>query len=229
MTSTTENKTENKIDFTQKLHELMQKNNISSFKALSQIAGVTKHQIQRLRTGEIGQIRLEVAVKLSQKLQIELSELINIFSDKNHQTELVKQQASTQQPSDQIVDLKKEYERLQKQLENQEKLLLSQFQQSSLQQLESLLIQFPTAAHKARENRQLPAANIIPLIEKPITRLLQEWGVETIAAVGAELPYEPEMHELIEGNVEPNEKVKVRYIGYRQADKLLYRAKVSPV
>ncbi|WP_414619552.1 nucleotide exchange factor GrpE [Calothrix sp. CCY 0018] len=219
-------KTENKIDFTQKLIELMQQKDISSFKALSKLAGVSEYQIQRLRRGEIQQMRLEFLVKLSQALQIDLSELINSFST----TDLVKQSASTQQSSSEdIKNLKKEYERLQNKLENQEQLLLSQFQQSILQILESLLIQFPTAASRARENRQLPAANIIPLIEKPITRLLQEWGIEAIAEVGTELPYEPEIHQLIEGNAQPSQKVKIRYTGYRQGDKLLYRAKVSPV
>ena len=218
--------TDNQINFTPKLLELMQQKDISSFKALSKLAGISEYQIQRLRRGEIQQMRLEFLVKLSQALQIDLGELINSFS----QTALIKQQASTQQESSkEITDLKKEYERLQNKLENQEQLLLSQFQQSSLQIIESLLIQFPTAASRAKENRQLPAANIIPLIEKPITRLLQEWGIKAIAEVGTELPYEPEIHQLIEGNAQPNEKVKIRYTGYRQGDKLLYRAKVSPV
>ena len=221
MTSTTDNQK----DFTPKLLELMQHKNITSFKELSKIAGVSEYQIQRLRRGKIEQMRLEFVVKISQVLQIDLSEFIKIFS----QTDLIQQQKSTQKSSQQITDLEKEYERLQKQLENQEKLLLAKFQQSSLQILESLLIQFPTAAYKARENRQLPAANIIPLIEKPIARLLQEWKIESIACVGAELPYEPEIHQLIEGNAQPEEKVKVRYTGYRQGDKLLYRAKVSPI
>ena len=218
--------TGNQIDFTQKLLELMQQKDISSFKALSKLAGVSEYQIKRLRQGEIQQMRLEFLVKLWQALQIDLSELIINFS----QIALIKQQTSTQQSSSkEITDLKKEYERLQKQLANQEQSLLAQFQQSSLQIIESLLIQFPTAAYKAKENRQLPAVNIIPLIEKPITRLLQEWGVEAVAEVGTELPYLPEIHQLIEGNAQPNEKVKVRYTGYRQGEKLLYRAKVSPV
>ncbi len=222
--------TVNQIDFTPKLLELMQKSDISSFKALSKLAGVSEYQIQRLRRGEIQQMRLEFLGKLSRSLQIDLTELITNFSETNSDTDLVKR-SSTQQSSSSkdIADLKKEYERLQKQLENQEQLLVSQFQQSSLQILESLLIQFPTAAQKARENRQLPAANIIPLIEKPIARLLQAWGIEAIAEVGAELPYEPEIHQLIEGDTQPKEKVKIRYTGYRQGDKLLYRAKVSPV
>ena len=213
--------TDIQIDFTQKLLELMQQKDIYSFKSLSKLAGVSEYQIKRLRQGEIQKMRLEFLVKLSEALQIDLSELITNFS----QIALIKQQSSSKE----ITDLKKEYERLQKQLENQEKLLLAQFQQSSLQILESLLIQFPTAAQRARENRQLPAANIIPLIEKPITRLLQEWGIEAIAQVDTELPYEPEIHQLIEGDAQTSQKVKIRYTGYRQGDKLLYRAKVSPV
>ncbi len=218
--------TDNQIDFTEKLLELMQKQDISSFKALSKTSQVSEYQIQRLRKGEIQQMRLEFLVKLSQALQIDLSKLINSFSIKD----LVNPSVSTQQSSSsEIQNFKQEYERLQKQLENQEQLLISRFQQSSLQILESLLIQFPTAASRARENRQLPAANIIPLIEKPITRLLQEWGIEKIAEVGMELSYQPEIHQLIEGKSQPGEKVKIRYTGYRQGDKLLYRAKVSPV
>ncbi|MEL6458164.1 MAG: helix-turn-helix transcriptional regulator [Cyanobacteria bacterium J06621_15] len=222
-------KIEKKVDFTKKLLELMQREDISSFKALSKVAGVSEYQIQRLRKGEIEQMRLEFLFKLSQALKIDLSKLINHFSEKTLINQF-KQSTSTQQSSSQeVAELNQEYERLQKQLKNQKQLLLSQFQQSSLQILESLLIQFPTAAQKARENRQLPAANIIPLIEKPITRLLQEWGIEAIGEVGTELPYEPEIHQLIEGNLQPKEKVKIRYTGYRQGDKLLYRAKVSPV
>ncbi|MBE9216559.1 helix-turn-helix transcriptional regulator [Plectonema cf. radiosum LEGE 06105] len=217
------------MDFSNKLLELMQQKEIYSFKKLSEAAGVSKYQIQCLRQGKIQQMRLEILVKISQALQINFNELIIIFSHKNYQTDVVKQEVSTQQSSQQITDLKKEYERLEKQLENQKELLFTQFQESSLQILESLLIQFPTAAQKARENRQLPAVNIIPLIEKPITRLLQEWGIEAVATVGAELPYEPEIHQLMEGNAQPTQKVKVRYTGYRQGDKLLYRAKVSPV
>jgi molecular chaperone GrpE (heat shock protein) len=128
-----------------------------------------------------------------------------------------------------MTDLRKEYDRLQLQLQQQQLSLQQEFQQSSLQLLESLLLQFPTAAQKARENPQLPALNIVPLVQKPLERLLQQWGVEAIALVGAELPYDPQLHQLMDGNAQPGEIVKVRYTGYRQGDKLLYRAKVSPL
>ena len=94
--------------------------------------------------------------------------------------------------------------------------------------MESWLLQWPTAAQKARENQHLAAVKLLPLL-RPIEQLLQQWGVEAIAPVGAELPYEPQLHQLMEGTAQPGETVKVRYTGYRQADKLLYRAKVSPI
>ncbi len=128
-----------------------------------------------------------------------------------------------------IADLKIEYQRSQLALEQQREVLQQQFQQSSLQLLESLLLQWPTAAQKAQENPQLAAVKILPLVQKPLERLLQSWGIEAIAPVGAELPYDPQLHQLIEGTAQPSEIVKVRYTGYLQGEKLLYRAKVSPV
>lgn len=171
-------------------------------------------------------MRLDVLLKLSQALQISLQELVANFSEQ----ELLPNKATPpQELLQQITDLKTEYDRLQLQLQQQRLTLQQEFQQSSLQLLESLLLQFPTAAHKARENPQLSAVNIVPLVHKPLERLLQQWGIEAIASVGAEIPYDPLLHQLMDGIAQPGDIVRVRYIGYRQGDKLLYRAKVSPL
>ncbi|MBD2437560.1 nucleotide exchange factor GrpE [Nostoc sp. FACHB-110] len=212
-------------DFHQKLQELNQKVGITSFKALSQAAAVSERQILRLRRGEIAQMRVDVLLKLSSVLQVSLSELVTTFSSCKLSQE---KGVSTQQMLQEIADLKKEYQRSQLQIEQQRELLLQQFQQSSLQLLESLLLQFPVAAQKARENPQLEAVKIVPLVENPLNKLLQTWGVEAIAPVGAEIPYDPQKHQLMAGTAQPNELVKVRYPGYQQGDKLLYRAKVQP-
>jgi len=137
--------------------------------------------------------------------------------------------APTEELLQEIADLRKEYQRSQLQLEQQRDILLQELQQSTLQLLESLLLQWPTAAQKAQENPQLAAVKIVPLVQKPLEKLLQAWGVEAIAPVGAEIPYDPQLHQLMEGTAQPGEIVKVRYTGYLQGDKLLYRAKVSPV
>lgn len=214
------------IDFTQKLQNLMQQVGISSFRALSRTAGVSERQLLRLRRFGVEQMRIDVLLKLSQALKLSLNQLVASFS----QVELVTDKDTPTQELLHYVDqLKKEYERSQQQIQQQRQVLLQEFQQSSLQLLESLLLQFPTAAHKARENPQLSAVNIVPLVQKPLEKLLQQWGVEAIAPVGAELPYDPQLHLLLEGNAQFGDTVKIRYTGYRQGDKLLYRAKVSPV
>ncbi|EHC15021.1 nucleotide exchange factor GrpE [Fischerella thermalis] len=213
-------------DFTQKLQDLMQRVGILSYKTLSRTAGVSERQILRLRRLGVEQMRLDVLLKLSQALQISLQELVATFSG---QELLPNKTTPPQELLQQITDLKTEYDRLQLQLQQQRLTLQQEFQQSNLQLLESLLLQFPTAAHKARENPQLSAVNIIPLVEKPLERLLQQWGIEAIASVGAELPYDPLLHQLMDGIAQPGDIVRVRYIGYRQGDKLLYRAKVSPL
>ncbi|UKP00162.1 nucleotide exchange factor GrpE [Nostoc sp. UHCC 0870] len=213
-------------DRTPQLKSLMQQAGISSFKALSRAAGVSERQILRLRRGTLEQMPLDVLLKLCQVLKIPLSELVASFLVPS----LSPYCPLSPVPSPQeIADLKKEYERSQLQLEQQREILLQEFQQSSLQLLESLLLQWPTAAQKAQENPQLAAVKILPLVQKPLEKLLQAWGIEAIAPVGAELPYNPQLHQLLEGTAQPGEIVKIRYTGYLQGDKLLYRAKVSPI
>jgi DNA-binding Xre family transcriptional regulator/molecular chaperone GrpE (heat shock protein) len=216
-------------DYTEKLQNLMQRVNISSFKALSRHAGVTERQILRLRQGKLEPMRVEVLLKLSQVLQISLSELVETFSPiPSPQSQILNPQSPAPNPQE-ITDLKIEYERSLLQLQQQREVLQQEFQQSSLQLLESLLLQWPTAAQKAQENPQLAAAKIVPLVQKPLEKLLQAWGIEAIAPIGSEVPYNPQMHQLIEGTAQPGDPVTVRYIGYIQGEKLLYRAKVSPV
>jgi transcriptional regulator with XRE-family HTH domain len=209
-------------DFTQSLQKLMQGLGVSSYKALAKTAGVSDRQLLRLRRGELNRMRVDVLLKLSQALQVSLTELVVTFSPATE--EPTPEEEST--PA--VAQLKKEYERLQAQLETQRQELWLEFQQSSLQVIESWLLQWPTAAQKARENPQFAAVKLLPLV-RPIEQLLQKWEVEAIAPVGAEVAYDPQLHQLLEGTAQPGEKVKVRYTGYRQGDKLLYRAKVSPI
>ena len=211
-------------DFTQPLQQLMQGVGISSFKALSKTSGVSEKQLRRLRKGQVDQLRVENLLKLSQVLQVSVSELLATFSSVDANKPWL-----PQQETESLTVLKQEYQRLQKQLENQRDTLKQEFQQSSLQILESWLVQWPTAAYAAGQNQQLPAVRLLPLV-RPVEQLMQEWGVEAIASVGSEIPYDPQWHQLMEGIAQAGELVKVRYTGYRLRDsKLLHRAKVSPI
>jgi DNA-binding Xre family transcriptional regulator len=211
-------------DYTQPLQQLMQKLGFSTYKQLSKRAGISQQQLRRLRRGQVSQLRLETLLKLSQVLQLSVSELLAIFSPQS----IPDQPSVTGEETKSLQALRQEYQRLQQQLHEQRETLMLEFQQSSLQVLESFLVFWPTAAYKAQQNPQLPAVNVLRLVQ-PVEQLLQDWGVEAIAPVGADVPFDPQSHQLLEGTAQPGEMVRVRNTGYRHQGKLLYRAKVSPV
>jgi len=212
-------------DFTPELRILMGKVGISSFKDLGRTAAISDRQILRLRRGCVSGIKLNVLQNLSATLGVSLNQLVEIFSDPLHQMET--KQLDSDLIRQQLVQIQQEYERSLVKLEQQREVLEKEFQQNTLQIIESLLLFFPTAAHKVRGNPQLEAIKILPLVEKPLEKLLSTWGIQAIASVGAEVPYDPQYQELLQGTAGIGEPVKVVYIGYRQGDKLLYRAKVS--
>ncbi len=94
--------------------------------------------------------------------------------------------------------------------------------------LEPWLRQWPTVLAAVEKNPDLPAIKVIPLVQ-PVEALMASWGITPIAPIGAELPYDPQEHELMTGTAERGDRIRVRYAGYRRGDKLLWRAKVSPV
>ena len=203
-------------DRTPQLQALMQSLGFSSFKSLAQAAAVSEAQIRKLRRGELAQMRLETLQKLSQALQLSLPQILTTFGN------------FAAPSSSEAKDLQQEYDRLQAQLTQQKAELWQEFQRDSLQILESLLLQLPTAAHAVQQNPQLPAAKLLPLL-RPLDRLLETWGVAAIGPVGAEVAYDPQQHQLLAGMTKPGDLVRVRYTGYRQADRCLHRAKVSPI
>lgn len=202
-------------DCTPQLRRLMELAGFSSFKELSEKSGVSELQLIRLRRGLVLQTRVEFLLEISQALNVSLAELLAALG-------VVE---SSPAPPEAIAT---EYQRLQAQMERQREALMAEFQQSSLEILESWLLQWPTAAYKAKENPQLAAAKILGVVG-PVERLMAEWGIEAIAPVGAEVAYDPTLHQLMEGSAEAGTLVRVRYAGYRQGEKLLYRAKVSPL
>lgn len=240
------------------LQTLMQRAGISSFRALSAKAGVSRWQVQQFRAGKTAQMRLAVLLQLARALEISLAELLSLSNiavtggDEGNQTPLkqasesVSNSASAdgfdrdtapldrpepREPSapDQLVKaLRKEYAQLQSQMDHQADQVKTQLQQEALQTLESWLTYWPTAVHKVTQGDPVQAKALLPLV-KPVEILVRGWGVIAIATVGAEISYDPQQHQLIKGTAQPGDLVKVRNVGYRYQDKLLHRAKVSPV
>lgn len=103
---------------------------------------------------------------------------------------------------------------------------LAEFQLASLQTIESFLTYWPAAAHQVQKNPEFPASKLLPLV-KPIDLLLANWQVVSIGQVGEILPFNPQQHQAIDGQITAGEMVMVRYPGYQQDGKLLWRSRVS--
>lgn len=214
-----------KMNNSQTLQQLMAQVGIHSLKDLSEQAQVSEWQLFRLEYGLLAKMPVEILLKLSHTLQVSPQKLLNLFLPEEGYLPETLEKADE---SAAFQSLKQEYQLLQQQMEQQRDSLWEEFQGSNLEMLESWLVQWPTARAVAAKNPQLPALRFLGLV-KPVEQMIQKWGVETIGEVGQEVGYDPQYHQLIEGNVQPTELVRIRYVGYRRGDKLLHRAKVSPV
>lgn len=222
----------------QGLRLLAQQKGYGSLAALAQAAGVSEWQLARIERGLLPHIPVGVFVKVAIALKMSLDELMLALGaseiypsnspDDSNQSDQLAQSDHIASLQAQCQTLEREYERLQIQLAAQSGTLMAQFQRQVIDTLEPWLLQWPTAAAAARQNPDFPGQKLLPLT-RPIATLLAQWDIEAIAAVGDRVPYDPRWHAWMGSDNAPTEgtNVMVRYVGYRQGDQLLYRAKVS--
>ncbi len=207
---------------TAQLRSCMESQGIPSFRALAQSAGISEVQILQFRRGNAPQMRLAMLQKLAEALQLDLPELLTVAGI---QSSAVAAETSAT-PSSSDSELRAEYDRLKQQLSQQETELRQRFQQESLYLLEAWMKNWPRVVHAVQTDKpDLAAAKILPLV-KPLEQLLQSWGIETIGCIGKPLPYDPQSHQLIQGQAQAGETVTVSRPGYRQGNRLLHRAEV---
>lgn len=212
------------------LRQLMTQAGISSYRALAQKAGISQWQVMQVRRGNLGQMRLAPLQALSQALQLPLADFIAQFSSTaetaqplRHQT--LETDTSARQDSQRLQVLEQEYARLQSQIARQRGELNAQFRRESLQKLESWLTYWPSATHAVEQQQtQIAPENLIRLV-RPVEQLMRDWGVRPIGQVGEVVAFDPQQHQLVQGNAQPQASVRVKAVGYWLDDKLLFRAK----
>lgn len=177
-----------------------------------------------MRTGPLSNLRWGVLCQLSQALKLSPSQLIAAL-DREPNPSAVQPDLSELGDGE---SLKQEYQRLHAQLNQQSSQLRQEFQRESLEQLESFLRFWYTAAAKVQQNPQLPAKNILPLI-RPLEQLLEDWGLVPIGDVDAIVPYNPQQHQLKQGQAKPGDRVRITHRGYYHGNCLLWRAQVAPL
>ena len=205
-----------------KLRVLLEQAGLKNFQELAKATGISQWQLTRIQYGLMHRMTLETILKLASVLNISLEQLITTFVSESKYPENWQPRPETRN----ALGENQEYQRLQKTLEQQKETLKQEFRAASLQAIESWLLQWPTAVAAISKNPELPAKRLL-LLMKPVEDLLAHWGLEAICSVGDELPYDPRWQELMKGDAEPGEMVQVRYVGYKQGEKILYKAKVS--
>lgn len=145
----------------------------------------------------------------------------------------VKQQAASKLPPDatiadsrEIEALRQECLRLRSELQQQSAHLQADFRDSAFKQLQTLLTNYPSVRQLVHVKADWPAKNLISLFT-PLDNLLSCWSYETIGSAWEQVPYNPQLHQPDVNDIAEGELVYIRFVGYRQGDRILCPAKVS--
>lgn len=209
------------------LRQLMQRANITSYRDLGRQAGVSRWQINQLRQGKVGQLRLQPLLQISQTLGVSLAELIQTLAPSMASSAQAFQASIDLQPDDatRIEALTQEYVHLQAQQQQQQATLTEKFRRDSLQRLESWLTYWPSATHAVQQQPSAVSPETLIRLVRPVELLMADWDVQAIGTVGETVTFDPQQHQLVSGTAQPGESVRIKTVGYRLGDKLLFRAK----
>lgn len=125
-----------------------------------------------------------------------------------------------------IADLQQQCQRLREELRLQKAQLTLDFSNATFEQLQTLLINYPSACKMAQITPDMPAQNLVALFT-PLENLLQTWDIETIGSPWQQVSYQPRLHQPDVDGMTIGEDVYIRFVGYRQREQILRPAKVS--
>lgn len=126
----------------------------------------------------------------------------------------------------QVEALQQQCLRLRDELQHQKMQLTTDLQTAAFEQLQSLLTNYPSARQMAQAKPDLPARNFAALFT-PLENLLQSWNIEAIGMPWQQTAFDPQLHQPDADDIAAGEPVYIRFVGYRQAERILCPAKVS--
>jgi len=122
--------------------------------------------------------------------------------------------------------LRMECLRLREELQQQSVELTRELRNSTFGQLQTLLTNYPSIRQMVQVKPDLPAKNIISMFTT-LDNLLSTWGYEPINSAWEQVAYSPQLHQPDSPDIEPGELVYIRFVGYREGERILCPAKVS--
>lgn len=131
-----------------------------------------------------------------------------------------------QDTNNQVIQLQQQCRRLRSELQDNIDRLNSDIKEQTFEQLQTLMMNFPTACVMAEAKPNLPAKNFIALFT-PLNNLLANWGYESIGRAWEQVIFDPQIHQADQDDIEEGDLVFVRFVGYREGDRIICPAKVS--
>lgn len=194
----------------------------SSWAQLQRTASMSRYRIQQLRQCQLSSWPLQALQSLCQALDISLTELLvgaqvispNSVGPSNspHPSEIASKGIESSGTSDQQSLL-------------QQPSTPALHRQATLQALEPLLRQLPTAAF-AVQHHNLPASHLLKIMQ-PLESLLADWDVIALGNVGQVVPFDPTWQTpLTDAEYERDTPVSIRYVGYRVGRRTWLKAQV---
>jgi molecular chaperone GrpE (heat shock protein) len=167
------------------------------------------------------QYQLEGLKQNSQQIQSNLEQQLQATSDALQITQ--RDKATLEE---QVESLKQQCLRLRTAIEQQTAQVEQDTQVAAFEQIQTLLTQYPSVRRLVEGKPDLPARNLIAMFTT-LDHLLQFWGYQAIGSPWESVTYDPQLHQGDSADLQSGEPVYIRFIGYRQGDRILIPAKVS--
>ncbi len=202
------------------LYPRLKELNFSSWEDWQQKSGLSRESLPYLAGGNFHKITFGDLTKLAASLKWSLAELIeNLALD---YTEKTPQQKLLEEKE----ELRRECGRLREMIQQQKAEITADVRESTFQQLQSLLTNYPSIRPMTEAQPNLPAKNLISLLT-PLDDLLESWGYEAIGKPWQQVSFNPQLHQPDRDEIAEGDLVYVRFVGYRKGDKIFCPAKVS--
>jgi hypothetical protein len=124
-----------------------------------------------------------------------------------------------------ITELIQQCQRLREELKHQTTQIQTDAIIGGFEQIQTLLTQYPSVRRMVETQPDLPARNILALLIS-LENLLEFWDCQPIGKPWSIVAYDPQLHQG-DADIQSDESVYVRFVGYQKGDRILIPAKVS--
>jgi len=201
------------------LRKRMNQLQILDWQDLGEKAGLSRYAVRLVRQGDVGHLTLDQLRRLATLLNLNFQEFDRTLSA------LPISATITTNPTE-IEELRQQCFRLREELQQQKTQLTADFRRATFEQLQTLLTNYPAARKMAEAKPDMPAKNLSALFT-PLENLLSTWDFQTIGSAWEQTAYNPQWHQPDVEDITEGELVYIRFVGYREGERILTPAKVS--